>query len=71
MQYKYLKEEADCPDGAHLNFETYGNLKSYIWRENRPTPPSADMSSLVKCNVAFGEWFDANNSLLESMRNHS
>ena len=55
VQYKYLKEEADCPDGAHLNFETYGNLKSYIWRENRPTPPSADLTSLVKCNVAFGE----------------
>lgn len=51
LQYKHMKDEEDCEDGAHLNFETYGNLKSAVWREN-PAPPSKP--GLVQCDVAYG-----------------
>ena len=53
LQYKHLKEEADCPGGAHLNFEVYGNLRSAVWKENLPVPDGLD--GIVKCKVAFGE----------------
>lgn len=51
MQYKYHKEESQAPGGAHLNFETYGNLRSAVWRENVPFP---EVEGLIRCNVAFG-----------------
>ena len=50
-QFKHKKPEAECNYGGHLNFETYGNLKSSIWRENKPFP--ADPSAIV-CDVAYG-----------------
>jgi len=53
VQYKHHKEEADCPGGAHLNFEVYGNLRSSVWKENLPVPDGLD--GIVKCRVAFGE----------------
>ncbi|KAK9803549.1 hypothetical protein WJX73_007935 [Symbiochloris irregularis] len=49
--YKHLKGEDECLHGAHLNFETYGNLKSAVWRENRPFPQD---SSVVICDVTYG-----------------
>lgn len=53
VQYAHLKEEAECPTGAHLNFATYGNLKSSVWRENKPLP--GNMPDLIESDITYGE----------------
>ena len=60
VQYKSTKPELDCKYGAHLNFETYGKLNSYVWRENAPFPQDP---SLITCDVTYGE-ANCNASLL-------
>lgn len=54
LQYNYLKEEAAARGGAHLNFETYGKLNSWVWRENIPVPDG--IPGIIKCDVAFGNF---------------
>lgn len=51
VQYKYRKPEEECKFGAHLNFETLGNLSSAIWHEN---PPFPQQEGLVVCDVTYG-----------------
>ena len=51
LQWKHAKDEADVANGAHLNFQTYGNLSSATWRENGPFPPPRQGLSI--CDVAF------------------
>ena len=36
-----------------MDFATYGNLKSIVWKQNPPLPE--DRAGVVSCNVAFGE----------------
>ena len=51
-QFTYLKEESLSKNGAHLNFDVYGKLNSWVWRENQPVPDG--IPGIIKCNVAFG-----------------
>ena len=54
LQYDSLIEESEAGNGCHMDFATYGNLKSIVWKQNPPLP--VDRAGVVSCNVAFGEF---------------
>ena len=53
LQYDSLIEESEAGNGCHMDFATYGNLKSIVWKQNPPLPE--DRAGVLSCNVAFGE----------------
>lgn len=52
VQINIQRTEVECDTGAHLNFETYGNLKSAVWRQNPPFPKDA---GVLACDVSYGK----------------